>query len=83
MRIPFIVGIAPDAEPGWTIFSARSRIAPGIEPVFPQKDQAIDYAQGRACFRSGEIRILDLSGNILRTIRAAVRGHAAETGSDF
>jgi hypothetical protein len=33
--------------------------SPGIEPVFPKKDQAIDYAQGRACFRSGEIRILD------------------------
>ena len=22
-----------------------------IEPVFPKKDQAIDYAQNRACFR--------------------------------
>ena len=33
-----------------------------------QKDQAINYAQNRACFRSGEIRILDLSGNVERTI---------------
>jgi hypothetical protein len=68
MRIPSIVGIAPDAEPRWTMFSARNRIAPGIEPVFPQKDQAIYYAEGRACFRSGEIRILDSSGNVERVI---------------
>jgi hypothetical protein len=32
--------------------------------VFPKKDQAIDYAQNRACFRSGEIRVLDSTGNI-------------------
>jgi hypothetical protein len=68
MRILSIVGIAPDAAPGWTMFSARNRIAPGIEPVFPQKDQAIYYAEGRACFRSGEIRILDSSGNVERVI---------------
>jgi hypothetical protein len=42
--------------------------APGVEPVFPKKDQAIDYAQNRACFRSGEIRVLDSSGNVERTI---------------
>jgi hypothetical protein len=42
--------------------------APGVEPVFPQKDQAIDYAQSRACFRSGEIRVLDSTGNLERTI---------------
>jgi len=39
---------------GWKVFEA-----PGVEPVFPQKRQAIDYAETRACFRSGEIRILD------------------------
>jgi len=32
------------------------------------QEQAIDYANGRACFRSGEIRILDSSGNIERVI---------------
>jgi hypothetical protein len=41
---------------------------PGIEPVFPEKRQAINYAQCRASFRSGEIRILDSSGNVERTI---------------
>jgi len=39
---------------GWKVFEA-----PGVEPVFPEKDQAINYAQNRACFRSGEIRFLE------------------------
>jgi hypothetical protein len=37
--------------------------------LFPEKDQAINYAQGRATFRSGEIRILDSTGNVERTIQ--------------
>jgi hypothetical protein len=40
----------------------------GVEPVFLEKDQAINYAQGRVCFRSGEIRILDSTGNFERVI---------------
>jgi hypothetical protein len=48
---------------GWKVFEA-----PGVEPVFPEKDQAINYAQSRASFRSGEIRVLDSSGNVERTI---------------
>jgi hypothetical protein len=48
---------------GWKVFEA-----PGVEPVFPDKDQAIDYADTRACFRSGEIRVLDVSGKLERTI---------------
>jgi hypothetical protein len=48
---------------GWKAFEA-----PGVEPVFPEKRQAIDYAQTRACFRSGEIRILDSTGKLERTI---------------
>ena len=42
------------------------RSEPGVEPVFPKKDQAIDYALHRACFRSGEIQILDSTGNVER-----------------
>jgi hypothetical protein len=42
--------------------------APGVEPVFPQKDQAIFYAETRVCFRSGEIRVFDASGQLERTI---------------
>jgi hypothetical protein len=36
--------------------------------VFLQKDEAISYAETRACFRTGEIRVLDPSGNLERTI---------------
>jgi len=32
----------------WKVFEA-----PGIEPAFPEKDQAINYAENRASFRSG------------------------------
>jgi Uncharacterized protein conserved in bacteria (DUF2188) len=48
---------------GWKVFEA-----PGVEPVFPTKDDAISYAQARARFRAGEIRVLDSSGNVERTI---------------
>src|SRR5437016_5322586 len=48
---------------GWRIFEA-----PDVEPVFPQKRQAIDYAETRVCFRSSEIRILDSTGKVERTI---------------
>ena len=48
---------------GWEVFEA-----PGVEPVFPEKRQAISYAQARARFRSGEIRVLDPSGNVERII---------------
>jgi len=33
-----------------------------------KKNQAIDYAQNRACFRSGEIHVLDSTGKLERTI---------------
>ena len=48
---------------GWEVFEA-----PGVEPVFPEKRQAINYAENRACFRSSEIHILDSSGNVERII---------------
>jgi hypothetical protein len=35
---------------------------------FPEKRQAIDYAETRACFRSWEIRVLDSNGKLERTI---------------
>jgi hypothetical protein len=48
---------------GWRVFES-----PGVEPVFLQKRQVIDYAETRACFRSGEIRVLDATGKLERTI---------------
>ena len=48
---------------GWKAFEA-----PGVEPVFPTKDDAISYAQARARFRAGEIRVFDSRGNVEHTI---------------
>ena len=48
---------------GWKSFEA-----PAGEPVFPNQDQAIDYAQTRACFRSDEVRVFDSMGNVERVI---------------
>jgi hypothetical protein len=48
---------------GWKVFEA-----PGVEPVFPEKDQAINYAQNRASFRSGEIRVFHSAGDLERII---------------
>jgi hypothetical protein len=48
---------------GWKCFEA-----PGVEPVFLDQEQATDYAKCRACFRSGEIRILDSNGAVARII---------------
>jgi hypothetical protein len=42
--------------------------SPGVEPVFPKKDQAIGYAKSRACFRFGEIRVLVSNGLVERII---------------
>jgi len=46
---------------GWKCFEAS-----GFEPLFLSQEQAIGYVTCRACFRSGEIRIVDLRGAIER-----------------
>src|SRR5439155_25223730 len=46
----------------------KMRHYPGVEPVFPEKRQAINYAQERACFRSGEILVLNSNGAVERVI---------------
>ena len=48
---------------GWQVYEA-----PGVQPVFLTQEQAIGYAQDRACFRSGEIRILNSTGSVERVI---------------
>jgi hypothetical protein len=48
---------------GWKCFEAS-----GVEPLFLNKESAITYATNRACFRSGEIRVLDSSGVVERVI---------------
>ena len=48
---------------GWKVFEVLD-----VEPVFPDKRQAIDYAETRACFRTGEIRILNSTGKLEGTL---------------
>jgi Uncharacterized protein conserved in bacteria (DUF2188) len=48
-----VIEVRPHAG-GWKVFEA-----PGVEPVFLNQQDAIDYATGRAWFRSGEIRVLN------------------------
>jgi hypothetical protein len=48
---------------GWQAYESA-----GVQPVFLSQEDAISYAQGRACFRSGEIRVMDSSGNVERSI---------------
>jgi hypothetical protein len=42
--------------------------AHGVETVFLHRNQAVDYAQSRAYFRSGQVRVLDSTGNVERVI---------------
>jgi hypothetical protein len=53
-----LIEISPYCN-GWKVFEA-----PGVEPVFLEEDQAIRYAENRASFRSGEIRVLDQNGSV-------------------
>ena len=48
---------------GWQVYESS-----GVQPVFLSQEDAISYAQGRACFRSGEIRVLDSDGAIEQVI---------------
>ena len=48
---------------GWKCFEAS-----GVEPVFLNQKQAIHYAIGRVCFRSGEIRVFKPNGAVERII---------------
>jgi hypothetical protein len=57
-----IIEIRPQRN-AWKVLEA-----PGVERVFLDKDDAIDYARDRACFRAGEIRILGSSGNVEHVI---------------
>jgi hypothetical protein len=57
-----VIEIRPHRN-SWRVFEA-----PGVEPVFLEQHQAFSYAETRASFRSGEIRVLDSTGNIKRVI---------------
>ena len=57
-----IIEVSPNKW-GWRVFEA-----PGVEPVFLDKDQAIGYAETRARLRTGAIRVFDSTGNVERLI---------------
>ena len=48
---------------GWQVYESA-----GVQPVFLRQEDAISYAEGRVCFRTGEIRVLDSTGKFERTI---------------
>jgi hypothetical protein len=57
-----ILEIRPSRN-GWIVFEC-----PGVEPMFPAKDDALSYARGRASFRSGEILVRNSAGDVEETI---------------
>jgi hypothetical protein len=54
-----VIELPPQAGSRWKVFEAR-----GVEPVFPDRDGALSYAESRMRARSGEIRILDSAGAV-------------------
>jgi len=46
------------------IYEVRPRKEPGVQPVFRRNKMQSTTLRGRASFRSGQIRILDSSGNV-------------------
>jgi hypothetical protein len=70
-----VIEIRPHRR-GWKAFEA-----PGVEPVFSTKDDAINYGQSRARFRTGEIGVLDSIGAVEHVIAfneadRKLRGHS-------
>jgi len=59
-----------DDHPNQTIQGTAGKVheAPGVQPVFLGREQVIDYATCRACFRSCEIRVLDSNSALTRII---------------
>jgi len=58
-----VIELRPQANAGWKVFEA-----PGVEPVFPDREGALSYADSRMRSRSGEIRILNPAGQVLEVI---------------
>ena len=47
---------------GWKVFEA-----PGVEPVFVEKQQAINYAKFRSHSHNTVVRVFDEAGNVIGT----------------
>ena len=57
-----IIEIRPHGK-SWKVFEC-----PGVEPVFQDKRQALDYAKTRSGFSSIEIRVVDAAGDVKQTV---------------
>ncbi len=53
---------------GWQVYESA-----GVQPVFLNQQDAIDYATGRACCRSGEIRVFGSAGICAKYFRLMFR----------
>ena len=62
-----LIEIRPDRR-GWKVFEA-----PGVEPVFLTKEQALSYAQSRATFRSERFAFLTLWAHLNAQFRLVKR----------
>jgi len=66
--------IKQQGRPSISVKSNRTRLAGkllklrALRLCFREKDKISDYSQNRACFRSGEIRVLDSTAKLERTI---------------
>jgi len=58
-----IIELRPLPGGRWRVFES-----PGVEPVFPDREGALSYAQSRMRARSGEIRIFDLAASVTEVI---------------
>jgi hypothetical protein len=47
----------------WKVFEA-----PGVEPIFPDKEKAMLHATGLSGSRPGEIRVFDANGEMEKVI---------------
>jgi uncharacterized protein DUF2188 len=61
-RMETIIEVRPHGS-FWKVFEK-----PGVELIFPDKEEAMLYATERARSRSGEIRVLDASGAVEKVI---------------
>jgi hypothetical protein len=65
-----IIVLIPGSNPAWIVALHRFfEVSVQIPPR--QKQDAINYAETRACFRTGEICILDPAGKLERVIAFA------------
>ena len=54
---------------GWQCFEA-----PGVQPYYDERDDALSYARSRTAMRRGEIRVFNSAREVEQTIRFDHKG---------